>query len=82
MPVFQELADLFTDLPRQKAPLTGAVSAPAGTGAFLPARMPAVPIVILAVVVLDGDSKAGPGRTSYEGRLPGQERPGRRHSAA
>jgi hypothetical protein len=104
----QELADLFTDLPRQKPPVTSAVSAPAGTGAFLPARMPAVPIVILAVVVLGSlfsghhgglivvpilavlfiARRLGAGRrhdrasTSYESRLPGQDRPGRRHPAA
>ena len=57
----QELADLFTDLPRQKAPVTSAAPAPAAsahtgasarTGSGPPARVPTAPIAIVAVVVL------------------------------
>lgn len=48
----RELADLFTDLPRQKPPVPSAAPAPVRTGSFPLARIPAVPIVVLAVIVL------------------------------
>jgi uncharacterized protein DUF1707 len=46
-----ELAGLFTDLPRQQAPVIGAAPVPARTGSFRPGLLPAVPIAIIAVVV-------------------------------
>jgi hypothetical protein len=46
-----ELAELFTDLPRRQAAVTGTAPTPACAGSFRPARVP-VPIAILAVVVL------------------------------
>jgi hypothetical protein len=46
-----ELAELFTDLPRRPAAVTGTAPTPAGAGSFRPARVPA-PIAILAVIVL------------------------------
>jgi Domain of unknown function (DUF1707) len=47
-----DLAALFTDLPRQHpAP---AAPAPAPAGSHLPARVPVVPIAIIAVIVLSG----------------------------
>ena len=48
-----DLAALFTDLPRRQAPVTSAAaSAPASPGRSWPARMPVVPVAILAVVVV------------------------------
>ena len=46
-----ELAELFTDLPRRQAAVTGTARTPARAGSLLPARGPA-PIAIIAVVVL------------------------------
>jgi hypothetical protein len=48
-----DLAGMFTDLPRRQAPVTSAVaSAPASPGRSWPARVPAAPVAILAVVVV------------------------------
>jgi flagellar motor switch protein FliM len=48
-----ELAELFTDLPRRQAAVTGTSPTPARVGSFRPARVPVpVPIAIIAVVVL------------------------------
>ena len=47
-----DLAALFTDLPRRQAPVTSAASAPASPGRSWPARVPVVPVAILAVVVV------------------------------
>jgi hypothetical protein len=57
-----DLADLFTDLPRRQAPLTGgtatsaapgaAGTAPASTSGAWPARGPVAPVTILAVVAV------------------------------
>jgi hypothetical protein len=44
-----ELAELFTDLPRRQAAMTGTAPTPARAGSFRSAR---VPIGIIAVVVL------------------------------
>jgi hypothetical protein len=49
-----ELTELFTDLPRRPTAVTGPAPAPAYAGAFRPARVPAVPIAIVAVIVLGG----------------------------
>jgi len=49
-----ELTELFTDLPRRPANATGSAPPPAPAGAFRPARVPAVPIAIVAVIVLGG----------------------------
>jgi hypothetical protein len=49
-----ELTELFTDLPPRQAAVTGTAPAPARAGSFLPARMPAVPLAIVAVIVLGG----------------------------
>ena len=52
-----ELAELFTDLPRQPAAVAGTGPAPAQAGSFRPARparVPAVPIAIVALIVLGG----------------------------
>src|SRR2546430_12631854 len=47
-----DLAALFSDLPLRQAPVTsGAASAPASPGWSWPARVPGVPVAILAVVV-------------------------------
>ncbi len=47
----RELAELFTDLPRQQAAVTGTAPTLARAGSFRPARMPAAPIVVIAVVL-------------------------------
>ena len=52
-----DLADLFTDLPRRQAPMTGATTgaastAPAGPAKSWPARVPVAPVIILAVVAV------------------------------
>jgi hypothetical protein len=57
-----DLADLFTDLPRRQAPMTGATTgaaapdaastAPAGPAKSWPARVPVAPVTILAVVAV------------------------------
>jgi hypothetical protein len=49
-----DLAELFTDLPRRQAAVTGTGTAttPARAGSSRPAWVPAAPIAILAVVVL------------------------------
>jgi hypothetical protein len=58
-----DLADLFTDLPRRQAPMTGATATsaastlsastgPAGPTTAWPARVPVVPVTILAVVAV------------------------------
>jgi len=58
-----DLADLFTDLPRRQAPLTGAASAssatpgaagtaPASPAGAWPGRVSVVPVAILAVVAV------------------------------
>jgi hypothetical protein len=51
-----ELAELFADLPGRPATATGPApaSAPAPAGPFRAARVPAVPIVLVAVIVLGG----------------------------
>jgi len=53
-----DLADLFTDLPRRQAPMTGttatsaASTAPASPARAWPARVPVAPVAILAVVAV------------------------------
>ena len=53
-----DLADLFTDLPRRQAPMTGgtatsaASTAPASPARAWPARLPVAPVAILAVVAV------------------------------
>ena len=53
-----DLADLFTDLPRRQAPMTGATTtgaastAPASAARAWPARVPVAPVAILAVVAV------------------------------
>ncbi|MGH3419869.1 MAG: DUF1707 SHOCT-like domain-containing protein [Streptosporangiaceae bacterium] len=52
-----DLGALFTDLPRRQAPVTSAAPpptgpAPASPGRSWPARVPVVPVAILAVVVV------------------------------
>ena len=47
----RELAELFTDLPRQQAAVTGTAPTPARAGSFRPALMPAAPIIVIAVVL-------------------------------
>ncbi len=47
-----ELAELFTDLPRRQAAMTGTAPAPARTGSSRPAWVQAAPVAIIAVVVL------------------------------
>jgi hypothetical protein len=50
-----DLADLFTDLPRRQAPMTGATAtstAPASPTRARPARVPVAPVTILAVVAV------------------------------
>jgi len=51
-----DLADLFTDLPRRQAPMTGATgaasTAPVGPARSWPARVPVAPVTILAVVAV------------------------------
>jgi hypothetical protein len=52
-----DLAALFTDLPRRQAPVTSTAPppispGPASPGRFWPARVPVVPVAILAVVVV------------------------------
>ena len=46
-----ELAEPFTDLPRQPPAVTGTAAAQARAGSFRPARLPAAPIAIIAVVL-------------------------------
>jgi Domain of unknown function (DUF1707) len=55
-----ELAGLFTDLPRRPAAVTGTAPAPARSGSFRPAGVPA-PIAIVAVVVLASILSGHPG---------------------
>jgi hypothetical protein len=52
----EELAGLFTDLPRRPAAVAGTAPdpAPVHAGSFRPARVPAVPIALVAVIVLGG----------------------------
>ena len=53
-----DLADLFTDLPRRQAPMTGgtatsaASTPPASPARAWPARVPVAPVAILAVVAV------------------------------
>ena len=54
-----DLADLFTDLPRRQAPMTGATAspgaastAPASPAKAWPARVPVAPVTILAVIAV------------------------------
>ena len=50
-----DLADLFTDLPRRQAPVTGATAtstAPARPATAWPARVPVAPVTILAVIAV------------------------------
>ena len=53
-----DLADLFTDLPRRQAPMTGATAtsaarpSPASPARAWPARVPVAPVAILAVVAV------------------------------
>jgi hypothetical protein len=56
-----ELAELFTDLPRRQAVVTGTAPTPARAGSFRAARVPAVPIAIIAVVVLGSILSGHPG---------------------
>ena len=56
-----DLAALFTDLPRRQVPVTSAASAPASPVPFPLARVPAVPIAILAAVALTGLLSGHPG---------------------
>lgn len=56
-----ELAELFTDLPGRQAAVTGTGPTPAYAGSFRPARVPAVPIAIIAVVVLGSILSGHPG---------------------
>ena len=46
-----ELAELFTDLPRRQATVTGTAPAPARAGSFRPALIPVAPIAIIAIVL-------------------------------
>ena len=46
-----ELAQLFTDLPRQQAAMTGTAATPARAGSFRPALIPAAPIAVVAIVL-------------------------------
>ena len=55
-----DLAALFTDLPRQQ-PAVPAAAAPAGAGPHLPARRPAAPVAIIAIVVLAAIISGHPG---------------------
>ena len=79
-----ELAELFTDLPRRQAAVTGTAPTPARAGSFRPARVPTAPIAIIAVVVLasilsghPGPDRAGAGPGVSHRQAPGR-RPGRR----
>ena len=56
-----ELTELFTDLPRRQAAVTGTAPGPARAGSFRPAWVPASPIAILAVVVLASIFSGHPG---------------------
>ena len=56
-----ELAELFTDLPGRQAAVTGTGPTPAHAGSFRPARVPTVPIAIIAVVVLGSILSGHPG---------------------
>jgi hypothetical protein len=56
-----DLAALFTDLPRQHPAPASPAPAPAPAGSHLPARVPVVPIVIIAAVVLSGLLSGHPG---------------------
>jgi hypothetical protein len=56
-----DLAPLFADLPRHDPAPAGATPAPAPAGSHVPARVPVVGIVIIAVVVLSGLLSGHPG---------------------
>ena len=56
-----ELAELFADLPRRQAAVTGTAPTPASARSFRPARVPTAPIAILAVVVLASILSGHPG---------------------
>ena len=56
-----ELAELFTDLPRRQAAVTGTAPTSACVGSFRSARVPTVPIAIMAVVVLASILSGHPG---------------------
>jgi hypothetical protein len=58
-----ELAELFADLPGRPATATGPAPAPAHAGSIRPAWVPAVPIVLVAVIVLGGFLSGHPGLT-------------------
>jgi hypothetical protein len=56
-----DLAALFTDLPRRRVPVTSAAPAPPSPVRSLPARVPVVPIAILAVITLASILSGHPG---------------------
>jgi hypothetical protein len=56
-----DLAELFTDLPHRLAAVTGTAPTPTRAGSFRPARVPAAPIAVLAVVVLASILSRHPG---------------------
>jgi hypothetical protein len=56
-----ELAELFTDLPRRQTAVTSTAPTPARAGSFRPARVPTVPIAIIAAVVLASILSGHPG---------------------
>jgi hypothetical protein len=56
-----DLAALFTDLPRQHPPAPAAALAPPPAGSPLPARLPVVPIAIIAVVLVSAIIGGHPG---------------------
>jgi hypothetical protein len=56
-----DLAALFTDLPRRQVPVTSAAPTQASPAPFQLARVPAVPIAILAAVALAGLLSGHPG---------------------
>jgi len=56
-----DLAPLFADLPRKQPPVTARASGPAASGPFSCARVPVVPIAILAVVALGALLSGHPG---------------------
>jgi hypothetical protein len=55
------LAGLFTDLPRRQVPVTSAAPTQVSPAPFQLARVPAVPIAILAAVALAGLLSGHPG---------------------
>ena len=56
-----DLASLFADLPRKQSALTGATHRPASPVPWASARVPVVPIAILAVIALGGLLSGHPG---------------------